>query len=223
MKKNVGFLLIYLSLTISGINSAIALPKGFIYLDQIDDSIQSDLSLCTEKNFMGKPARGYYKNRAICTRQAAIALSKAQKEFLKHGLSLVVLDAYRPTRAVDHFKEWAHDLSDQKTKAKYYPNTPKEALLSVFIAKRSSHSRGSTFDVKLIDAKTGQDVDFGPDYFGEESYTVSNKITPKQQERRLFLKKIMEKQGFKNYWREFWHYTLINEPFKTQYFDFPVK
>ncbi len=34
----------------------------------------------------------------------------------------------------------------------------------------------------------------------------------------------MEKFGFKNLWKEWWHYTLIDEPFfKDQYFDFMVK
>ena len=172
---------------------------------------------------MGVPARGYYTNRAICTRQAASALSKAQKEFKKHGYGLLVLDAYRPKQAVEHFKEWAHDLADQKMKSKYYPHTPKENLLSAFIATRSAHSRGSTFDVTLINIKTGEKVDLGPEYFGEESYTVSSKTTPQQQEMRLWLKEVMENNGFKNYWREFWHYTLFDEPFKNRYFDFPVR
>ncbi|WP_323733010.1 M15 family metallopeptidase [Candidatus Bandiella euplotis] len=33
----------------------------------------------------------------------------------------------------------------------------------------------------------------------------------------------MEKHGFENLWTEWWHYTLIDEPYKDQYFDFTVK
>jgi D-alanyl-D-alanine dipeptidase len=33
----------------------------------------------------------------------------------------------------------------------------------------------------------------------------------------------MEKHGFKAIEEEWWHYTLKNEPFKDQYFDFDVK
>jgi D-alanyl-D-alanine dipeptidase len=43
---------------------------------------------------------------------------------------------------------------------------------------------------------------------------------------RLFLKAIMEKHGFENYRREWWHYQLKDEPFTRfpeDHFDFVVK
>lgn len=33
----------------------------------------------------------------------------------------------------------------------------------------------------------------------------------------------MEKYGFKPYDKEWWHFTLINEPFPTTSFDFPLQ
>ena len=39
---------------------------------------------------------------------------------------------------------------------------------------------------------------------------------------RLLLKSLMEKHGFINYDKEWWHYTLADEPFPDTYFDFPV-
>jgi D-alanyl-D-alanine dipeptidase len=33
----------------------------------------------------------------------------------------------------------------------------------------------------------------------------------------------MEKHGFKSYEKEWWHFTLENEPFPNTYFDFPVE
>jgi D-alanyl-D-alanine dipeptidase len=33
----------------------------------------------------------------------------------------------------------------------------------------------------------------------------------------------MEQAGFINYQKEWWHYTLQNEPFPETYFDFDVK
>jgi D-alanyl-D-alanine dipeptidase len=33
----------------------------------------------------------------------------------------------------------------------------------------------------------------------------------------------MEAAGFNNYEQEWWHYTLNDEPFPDQYFDFPVR
>ncbi|MDD4356891.1 MAG: M15 family metallopeptidase, partial [Smithellaceae bacterium] len=29
--------------------------------------------------------------------------------------------------------------------------------------------------------------------------------------------------GFKNYDKEWWHFTLVNEPYPDTYFNFPVK
>jgi len=33
----------------------------------------------------------------------------------------------------------------------------------------------------------------------------------------------MQEAGFVNYPKEWWHYTLANEPFPETYFDFPVR
>ena len=140
------------------------------------------------------------------------------------GLCLQVMDAYRPERAVKHIQRWARDLSDQKTKERYYPDISKKEILGTFVAsKRSSHSRGSTFDVILLDDKTKKTIDLGPDMFGEVSFTYSSKITKEQQQNRLILREVMVRHGFKPYDKEFWHFTLINEPFSKTYFDFPVR
>jgi D-alanyl-D-alanine dipeptidase len=32
----------------------------------------------------------------------------------------------------------------------------------------------------------------------------------------------MQKHGFKPYEKEWWHYTLVSEPFPNTYFDFDV-
>jgi hypothetical protein len=32
----------------------------------------------------------------------------------------------------------------------------------------------------------------------------------------------MEKEGFKNYPKEWWHFTLEDEPYPRTYFNFPV-
>ena len=40
---------------------------------------------------------------------------------------------------------------------------------------------------------------------------------------RLMLKTVMEKHGFVNYAKEWWHYTLRDEPYPDTYFDFSVQ
>ena len=201
-----------------------SLPTGFVYLEEIDPTINQKLDFATDDNILGVPADGYEAGRAICTQETALALQKIQKKLKKKGLCLRVCDAYRPARAVEHIKRWAGDMSDQKTKARYYPDIPKENLLGTFVAAtRSSHSRGSTVDVIVIDDATKEPLDFGPDGFGEECYTYCPKLTKDQQANRLMLRKIMLAHGFKPYNKEYWHFTLKNEPFPETYFDFPIR
>lgn len=199
-------------------------PKGFVYLEDVDPSIDQKVEFATEENVLGTRAEGYEAPRAICTKKAALALKKVQKEFKKKGLSLRVMDAYRPERAVKHIQHWARDLKDLKTKGRYYPDISKQEILGTFVAaKRSSHSRGSTFDVVLIDDNTKELIDLGPDIFGEASFTYSSKISKEQQQNRLLLREAMIRHGFKPYDKEFWHFTLKDEPFPKTYFDFPVR
>jgi zinc D-Ala-D-Ala dipeptidase len=67
------------------------------------------------------------------------------------------------------------------------------------------------------------DMGSGFDCFDPVSHTDSPAVTPAQRANRQLLKRMMERQGFRNYTREWWHYTLAQEPFTQQYFDFPVR
>ncbi|HXG29998.1 MAG TPA: M15 family metallopeptidase [Nevskiales bacterium] len=67
------------------------------------------------------------------------------------------------------------------------------------------------------------DMGSGFDCFDPVSHTDSPAVTPAQRANRQMLKRLMERQGFRNYAREWWHYTLAQEPFTRQYFDFPVR
>ena len=59
------------------------------------------------------------------------------------------------------------------------------------------------------------------DYFGIESHTFYDNLTENQKASRLLLYEIMSNNGFQNYSKEWWHYTLKNEPFQ-KYFDFLI-
>jgi L,D-peptidoglycan transpeptidase YkuD (ErfK/YbiS/YcfS/YnhG family)/D-alanyl-D-alanine dipeptidase len=71
-------------------------------------------------------------------------------------------------------------------------------------ASSSPHHRGSALDVALMDLKTGQKADMG-------------------EENRRILQKAMEFGGFQAEDGEWWHFTLMDEPYPEQYFNFPVK
>ena len=198
---------------------------GFVYLKDIDDSVIVDLKYYSCENFTGQLVEGYHSNTAILTNEAASALSNAQDDFNKLGYSLILYDAYRPQRAVDFFVQWSKNHNDTINKRIYYPNIKKSELFKLgYIAYKSGHSRGSTVDVSLVEISTNKELDMGTifDYFGVESHTFSVDITEKQKSNRLILYEIMSQNGFKNYPKEWWHFTLEKEPFK-KYFDFLVK
>ncbi len=205
-----------------------SLPKGFVYLSDIDSTIKQDMFYCSDFNFVGRKINGYVKPVAILTIEAATALKKVQDEVSKKGFCLKVIDAYRPHRAVEDFWAWANDPKDMKMQKIFYPKYADKSQIFAdgYLAKFSGHSRGSTVDLTLIDSN-GNDVDMGSqiDMLDEISNTVSPLITPQAQANRLYLKEVMEKYGFDNYRKEWWHFALLNEPFPRRpedHFDFVV-
>ncbi|MBA08891.1 MAG: peptidase M15 [Flavobacteriaceae bacterium] len=201
------------------------LPDGFVYLKDIDDSIIVDLKYFTNSNFTAQKVDYYYSNNAILTEETAIALSRAQSQFKKLGYSLIVYDAYRPQSSVDFFVSWSKKQEDTLNKQLYYPNINKSDLFKLgYIAKKSGHSRGSTVDVSLVNISTKLEIDMGTiyDFFGVESSTFFSDISEIQKNNRYLLYDIMIKNGFKNYSKEWWHFTLIDEPY-NEYYNFPVK
>ena len=234
-----------LSLVLANQNT---LPNKFVYLDDFIPSIVIELRYNSSFNFIGKNIDGYKNNRCILTIDMAEALKEVQNELQVMGLGLKVYDAYRPQMAVDHFLRWANDESDSLTKKEFYPTFSKKELLeNRYIATKSSHSRGSAIDLTIVsfplseqrpfkiedqwDCSKGNYVpqrdnslDMGSSYdcFHEISHTGSTIITPQQRANRLLLKSLMEKQGFRNYYKEWWHYNFINETFPETYFNFPV-
>ena len=200
------------------------LPLGFVYINDIDESIKIDLRYSTTNNFTGHIIEGYKSNMAIISYDAAKSLVQVQNDLKKKNLSLKIFDAYRPQMSVNYFIKWSNDLADTINKSLYYPKIKKAQLFPMgYIAKRSGHSRGSTVDLTIIDNKTNKELDMGTlyDFFGPESSTDFSNITDKQMSNRLLLLEVMTKNGFKNYPMEWWHYTLVPEPFDS-YFNFVI-
>ena len=141
------------------------------------------------------------------------------------GYRLKIFDAYRPVSAVKQFVLWALEDTDIRMKPYFYPEIDKQDTIALgYIAKESSHSRGSTVDLTLLDMATGKEVDMGSpfDYFGERSHPTSKSVTEEQYENRMTLQKVMVRSGFVPYECEWWHFTLGDEPYPDTYFSFPV-
>ena len=121
---------------------------------------------------------------------------------------------------------WAKDFNDTINKQFFYPDVRKQDLFKEeYIASRSGHSRGSTLDLTITNGETGIPLDMGSpyDFFGHESWVNYEGITEVQKTNRVLLQDVMLKHGFRNYPKEWWHFTLRFEPFPATYFDFVVK
>ena len=199
--------------------------SGFVVLADFVPHIVQEIRYYSTYNFIGERIDGYEEPCALLTVEAARALKTVSNELNVQGYRLKVFDAYRPACAVKHFALWGIEDQDIRMKPCFYPELEKQALFAEgYIARQSSHSRGSTVDLTLLDMKTGKEVDMGGpfDYFGELSHPDYRGITDEQFENRMFLQKAMVRNGFKPIDCEWWHFTLENEPYPDTYFNFPV-
>ena len=200
-------------------------PSGFVLLSDVIPSIIQEIRYYSTYNFVGERIDGYEEPCAILTKEAARALKTVSNELIVQGYRLKIFDAYRPASAVKHFVLWGIEDQDIRMKPYFYPELEKQELFSKgYIAKQSSHSRGSTVDVTLLDMQTGKEVDMGGpfDYFGEISHPDYKGISPEQYDNRMTLQQVMVRNGFEPIDCEWWHFTLKNEPYPETYFDFPV-
>ena len=199
--------------------------SGFVLLSDFIPSIVQEIRYFSTYNFIGERIDGYEEPIALLTREAARALKSVANEMNVEGFRLKIFDAYRPTIAVKHFIMWGIEDQDVRMKPYFYPEVAKQDLFSEgYIAKRSSHSRGSTVDLTLLDMSTGKELDMGSpfDWFGVESHPDYRGITDEQYDNRMFLQKAMLRNGFLPIDCEWWHFTLADEPYPDMYFSFPV-
>lgn len=202
-----------------------SLPQGFVYVKDSIPTVEVELRYLSPNNFVGKPADGYVLPRAIATSEAVDALKMVAAKMEERNLRLKIFDSYRPQQAVDHFVRWAEDLSDTLTRSVYYPEIDKSELFEKnYIASKSSHTRGSTFDLTLIDSR-GKELDMGTpwDYFGPQSWPSDTTVGEEAYNNRMLLREAMMEAGFAPYNEEWWHFTLENEPYPNTYFDFEVR
>lgn len=195
------------------------MPKSFVDVQTVIPNAYYDIRYFGTDNFVGAKVDGYKAPKCFLTKKAATALAGVETELEQFGFKLRLFDCYRPQMAVDHFIRWAADTKDTKTKARHYPNVDKGNLFNGYIAAKSGHTRGSVVDLTIDNLDMGTSYDF----LGEQSNTAYPKISKQAGINRLMLKAIMEKHGFENYDKEWWHYKLKKEPYPKKYFNFPVE
>ena len=199
--------------------------SDFVLLADYVPGVIQEIRYYSTYNFVGERIDGYEEPCALVTREAARALASVAAEMNAWGYRLKIFDAYRPVTAVKHFMLWGIDDLDLRMKPFFYPDLDKGDLFAQgYIASQSSHSRGSTVDLTLLDMGTGKEVDMGGvfDFFGEVSHPDYRGITGEQYENRMMLRNAMMRNGFEPIDCEWWHFTLRDEPFPNTYFDFPI-
>jgi len=131
--------------------------SGFVLLADYVPAIIQEIRYYSTYNFIGDRIDGYEEPCALLTIEAARALRTVSGEMAAQGFRLKVFDAYRPATAVKHFVLWSVDDLDLRMKPFFYPDLDKEELFQRgYIAKQSSHSRGSTVDLTLLDMEAGK-------------------------------------------------------------------
>lgn len=221
------------------------MPDSFVYLRDVDPTIQQDMRYAGRNNFTRRPVPGYDAPECVLVREAAEALRAVQAKLKTMGYSLKVYDCYRPAQAVAAFVEWSSELDDPIAKQSHYPNLSKSDLFPKYIATRSGHSRGATMDLTIIPIgsepspvtdgsskaepctesdPSDNSVDMGTafDCFDLKANTITMGLTPLEAQNRQLLLDVMARHSFQNYPKEFWHFTFQPEPYPDTYFDFPI-
>ena len=176
---------------------------GLIDVATLDEGIMVHLVYATPYNFTGKVL--YHDIRyAFLQPDVAKKLLNACKalKMIRPDLTFIVYDAARP-------------ISVQKEMW----NLVKGTLWSYYVKNPDNggglHNYGAAVDLSLIDS-TGQPLSMGTpfDYFGYEANTDketelvrAGRITQRELENRLLLRKVMTEAGFRTVTSEWWHFN----------------
>ena len=232
----------------AGAARAQALPGGFVYLRDIDPSIIQDIRYAGSNNFVGRPLAGYEAAECVVKRDVGTRLKAIQQELAAKKLSLKMLDCYRPVRAVADMVAWSRDGTETPAQHRYNPAFRKQDLFRLgYIATHSQHSTGAALDLTLVDLTADNSAAFDPhknyadctapaearapegsvdmgtgyDCCDPRGHTAATSITPAQRRWRNELVAAMARQGFVNYSKEWWHFSLPGAGGPA--YDFPIQ
>jgi zinc D-Ala-D-Ala dipeptidase len=232
---------------LTGALGAQSLPGGFVHLHDIDPTIVQDIRYAGANNFIGRPLAGYGAAECVVKRDVGLALKRVQAELRSQNLSLKMLDCYRPARAVHEMVVWAQNGHETPAERRYNPAFAKKDLFRLgYIAEHSGHSTGAAVDLTLVDLKANNSETFDPnkvyadctapaavrvpegsvdmgtgyDCADLKAHTAARSITDVQRRWRNLLVAAMAKQGFVNYSKEWWHFSVPGAGGPA--YDFPI-
>jgi len=232
------------------ISSACAqtLPGGFVHLRDVDPTIIQDIRYATSNNFVGRPLAGYGAGECVVKREVGERLKAIQQELAEQSLSLKMFDCYRPERAVTDMVAWAQNGKETLAERRYNPALSKTELFRLgYIANHSQHSTGAALDLTLVELRADNSARFDPtrpyadctapaaarapegsvdmgtgyDCSDGKAHTAARAIAPAQRAWRDRLVAAMARQGFVNYAKEWWHFSLPGAGGPA--YDFPIQ
>ena len=164
-------------------------PEDFVrVLDYIPDMYQ-ELKYATDRNFTGQIIYDFsdaYLRYGTVKKLAAVC-----NDLAKLGLSLKIWDGFRPVSA--QFKLW--EVCPDPT----FVANPEKGF--------SSHSRGNTVDVTLVD-RDGNELEMPSEFddFSAKANRDFSDCTETAAAHAQLLEVLMEKHGFYGYFDEWWHF-----------------
>lgn len=165
-------------------------PEEFVRVLDYIPSAQQELMYATDRNFTGQVI--YDFSDAYLRYGTVKKLEAVCADLSELGLSLKIWDGFRPVSA-----QW-----------KLWEVCPDPAFVANPETGFSSHSRGSTVDVTLVD-DTGNELEMptGFDDFTARADRDYSDCTETAAAHAQLLEILMEKHGFKGYSGEWWHYS----------------
>ena len=192
---------------------ASALPSGFADIrTEIPDAV-IDIRYATTDNFTGGVLDGYEASCAWGLEEMVRALVKVRNELRKQGYRIVIYDAYRPLRAERHMIRWALSRGKDSLLGLYIPSSANPDALY-------GHPSGNAVDLTMA-SPNGFPVNMGTsfDEFTTDSRTAN--ASGEARMNRFLLREIMERNGFRNYSGEWWHYWYLRKRHRA--LDVPVR
>lgn len=162
----------------------------FVKVVRYIPDIVIDLRYATENNFTGQQI---YEFSDVWLRYGTVKkLMLVQEELKQNGYGLKLWDGFRPPSA--QFKLW--EICPDPA----YVSNPNNGF--------SSHSRGNTVDITLVDSQGKEQVmPTGFDDFSRLADRDYSDCGEEAADNAIFLEQLMIKHGFKPYSGEWWHFS----------------
>ena len=180
---------------------------GLIDIHDLDSTIAVQMIYAAPYNFMGKVLyKDVHKAFMLPALAEKVVAANRELKKLRPDVNLIIYDAARPLKV--QYEMWE---MVKGTEMDYYVANPEK--------RNGLHNYGAAVDVTLMDC-TQHPLPMGSeyDYFGVEANTddedgllKKGRITQREYENRLLLRKVMTDQGLLTVTSEWWHFNLVTK------------